>query len=593
MMKARTMIQLISAVVLVAQPILIIFCGQANAQHFRGDNKADVSMELKTFQTANLFKDLSNMDISRSMTDTVSEAWQARYNGLFNQPDIANAIAVDAAGNVYVTGASQIDGASYDYITIKYNTLGVEQWAERYNGQGNSEDEANAIAVDEAGNVYVTGYSIGSDTYRDYATIKYNTAGVEQWTALYNSPDSGQDIANAIAVDEAGNVYVTGRSDSSGSWSDYVTIKYDSLGVERLALRYNGPGNGEDEANAIALDAAGNIYVTGYTRSVSSVFDYTTIKYNPEGVVRWVRHYDGPGSGVDRAYDLVTDIAGNVYVTGKSYGGSDSSADYATIKYDSIGAGMWTARYNGPGDGLDEAWAIAVDTDGNTYVTGNSEGSEGNCDYTTIKYNSSGIRQWVARYDGPVHNNDFARALALDLAGNVYVTGFSYYGDNSSNYATLKYDSSGLEQWAALYADMDDEANDIAVDADGNVYVTGHSLGSVYGRDCITIKYTQVPVSIRRMKEKTPAVFSLKQNFPNPFNSATSIEFYLPGMSDVEVSFYNSAGQAVDNILMNNMNPGKHIIKWDTNQMASGVYFYKLKAKASGYMETKKCLLIK
>ena len=103
----------------------------------------------------------------------VQEGWVARYDGPDNYDDEAVAIAVDGSGNVYVTGRSDGSGTAQDYATIKYNSAGQQQWVARYDGPGGNDDVANAIAVDGSGNVYVTGSSYGSGTDRDYATIKY------------------------------------------------------------------------------------------------------------------------------------------------------------------------------------------------------------------------------------------------------------------------------------------------------------------------------------------------------------------------------------------------------------------------------------
>jgi hypothetical protein len=108
----------------------------------------------------------------------VDTAWVRRYNGPGDSTDYARAIAVDGSGNVYVTGYNLGSGTDRDYATIKYDPNGDTAWLRRYNGPGNSEDNAYAIAVDSSGNVYVAGYSDGTETYRDYATVKYYPNGL-------------------------------------------------------------------------------------------------------------------------------------------------------------------------------------------------------------------------------------------------------------------------------------------------------------------------------------------------------------------------------------------------------------------------------
>ena len=366
------------------------------------------------------------------------QLWIARYSGPYR--DLANAIAVDGSGNVYVTGQSEpVFGSNiYDYVTIKYDASGAELWVAHYNGPGNDDDVASAIAVDGSGNVYVTGRSHGAGTDYDYATIKYNALGVEEWVARYNGPGNAFDFAAAIAVDGGANVYVTGQSVGPAPLNsvDYATIKYNASGTEQWISRYDGPDNSADFATGIALDGSGNVYVTG--GSTSGAYDYATIKYNASGAEQWVARYNGPGNLDDSASAIALDASANVYVTGNS-AGSGTSLDYATIKYDTSGAQQWVARYNGPGNFNDDARAIALDGLGNVYVTGASTGSDGIYDYATIKYDASGAEQWVARYNGPGNLIDFARAIAVDVSGNVYVTGESFGSGTNYDYATIKY----------------------------------------------------------------------------------------------------------------------------------------------------------
>jgi len=426
----------------------------------------------------------------------VDTAWVRRYNGPTNREDIALAMAVDDSGYVYVTGFGQDntgDMAFHDYTTIKYHSNGDTAWIRGYNGPGDSTDQAAAIAVDDSGNVYVTGQSYGTGWRGDYATVKYYPDGDTAWVRRYNGPGNDTDLATALAVDGSGNVCVTGYSVGSGSEWDYTTIKYEPNGDTAWARRYNGPGNYMDQAEAIAVDGSGNIYVTGGSHGSGTQKDYATIKYEPNGDTAWVRRYNGPGNFVDEASAIAVDGSGNVYVTGSSYG-SGTISDYATIKYEPDGDTAWVRRYNGPGNGEDRPSAIAVDGSGNVYVTGYSIGSGTGLDYATIKYEPDGDTAWVRRYNGPGNHDDYGVAIAVDGSGNVYVTGPSVGSGISYDYATIKYKPNGDAAWVRRYEGPGsnyDQALGIAVDGSGNVYVTGGSVGAGTDWDYATIKYFQ------------------------------------------------------------------------------------------------------
>jgi hypothetical protein len=450
-----------------------------------------------------------------------AQIWVARYNGPGNDSDEASAITVDEAGNVYVTGSSHGSGTGRDYATVKYDSAGVEQWVARYNGPGDGYDWASAIAVDGAGNIYVTGSSYGSTTSCDYATVKYDSAGVEQWVARYDGPGNSIDYADAITLDGAGNVYVAGGSIGTGGYYDYATVKYNSAGVEQWVARYNGPGNVSDEAFAIACDAAGNVYATGWSAGSGTGADYATVKYDALGVEQWVVRYNGPGNDLDIATAIAIDSTGNIYVTGGSYG-SGTWSDYATINYDSMGVEQLVVRYNGPGNDYDRALAITLDATGNIYVTGGSYGSGTWNDYATVKYDSAGVEQWVARYNGPGDNYDVASAIALDWVGNVYTTGYSYGSGTWSDYATVKYNSAGVEQWVARYdgpGNGDDRACAIAIDGTGNACVTGYSAGLGTEFDFATMRYSPVSIeenrfTVKEVNEIVTTIFSGSLHLP-------------------------------------------------------------------------------
>ena len=423
------------------------------------------------------------------------QRWVARYTKPLNASDNAHDLKVDGSGNVYVTGSSYDNGTDVDYATIKYSPDGNELWVARYNGPGNGADSASALVVDNSGNVYVTGFSTGSGTSFDYATVKYNSDGNQLWVARYNGPGNSSDKAYALAVDSSRNVYVTGYSYGSGTGYDCATIKYNSDGNQLWVARYNGPGNDYDDASAIAVDNSGNVYVTGESWGSGTYYDYGTIKYSPDGNELWVARYNGPSSFNDHAYTLAVDSSGNVYVTGESED-SGTSDDYATVKYSPDGNQLWATRYNGPSSTADVALAMAVNDSGNVYITGYSGGSGTSYDYATIKYNADGNQLWVARYNGPGNGQDSATSLAADNSGNVYITGQSPGSGTGSDYATVKYSPDGNQLWVVRYngpANSVDTADTLAVDSSGNVYVTGSSRSSGTFDDYATIKYTQGP----------------------------------------------------------------------------------------------------
>lgn len=380
------------------------------------------------------------------------------------------------------------------FISVVLFITGVQaqEWVTRYNGSKNDADWANDIAIDSLGNVYVTGYSTSSAS--DYATVKYNNSGVEQWVARYHGLGSDFDWANAIVLDASGNVYVTGQSSTPTSPGGYGTVKYNNAGVKQWSASYVGSGNDFDAAYDIALDSAGNVYVTG--RSYGGTFpitncDCATIKYTNSGSQEWVARYNGPGDDIDSAFAIAIDISNNIYITGYSTG-LGTNYDCVTIKYNNSGAEQWVARYNGPANDSDGAYAIAIDNLSNVYITGSSQGSGTYDDYVTIKYNSSGNEQWVSRYNGSANNNDVAYSVVVDPGVNCYVTGYSKGIGTGLDCVTIKYNSAGEEQWVARYngvANNTDEAKAIAIDNSGNVYITGKSIGVGTNYDYITVKY--------------------------------------------------------------------------------------------------------
>jgi hypothetical protein len=237
------------------------------------------------------------------------------------------------------------------------------------------------------------------------------------------------------------------------------------------AARYNGPANGDDVPVA-------------------------TVKYDPDGGQQWAARFDEPPGSSNGAEAMTVDPQGNVYVTGFTI--TENQYDITTVKYNAQGAKQWAATYDGPDHLDDTPAAIAVDGQGNVYVTGGSARADG-CDYLTIKYDPEGQELWAARDHGQDNGWDRAFDLGLDIRGNVYVTGLSWRGPGDEDYdmATVKYSPEGEPLWAARYPTYVDQfiwgPVYLAVGGPGVVYVTGivPGGGGWVGLDIATIKYRE------------------------------------------------------------------------------------------------------
>ena len=219
--------------------------------------------------------------------------WIREYNGPGNDPDRVAAIATAQDGSVVVAGTSTIAGTLDDFVVIKFAPSGDTLWV-RYvdNPVGNSET-CVALTIDSEGSIVVGGSTYSTASQRDFLVAKLNRDGEMMWLRTFDGAAHAEDQLSAVETDIAGNVFVTGSSATTAGWpalEDYATIKYSSTGEELWVRFYNGGGEG-DLANDVDVDTAGNVYVTGRsnTSPVIPGIYCATVKYRPDGTTDWVR----------------------------------------------------------------------------------------------------------------------------------------------------------------------------------------------------------------------------------------------------------------------------------------------------------------
>ncbi len=421
-----------------------------------------------------------------------------------NGEEWGNAVAVDGAGNSYITGSTSGTnfpttpgayragkvGQDVDAFVVKMNAAGTGVVYSTYLG-GSGDDTGGAIAVDAAGNAYVGGYTTSTDfpttsgafqasfrsgnpTDHDAWVLKLNASGSALLYSTYLG-GSKDDILIALAVDLAGNAYAAGGTGSTdfpttpaafqprfaGGDNDAFITKLNVTGTALLYSTYLG-GSSRDPAWGIAVDAAGDAYVTGPTRSGDfpttpgafqtkfggGIRDIYVAKLRPTGGALVYSTFLG-GSDDEQSTFLALDAAGSAYVTGYTTytnfpttpgafrtsfqgGATGSGGDAFVAKLNTTGAALVYSTYLG-GSGEDGSNGIAVDAAGNAYVTGFTNSADfptvrplqlafGGRDAFVAKLNPAGSALVYSTYLGG-QDADTGVAIALDFSGNAAVTG--------------------------------------------------------------------------------------------------------------------------------------------------------------------------
>jgi len=358
--------------------------------------------------------------------------WISKYKGLWN----GGKITLDKDGNVYVMSRSYSFSNSQDYVTVKYSTNGNLLWSAVYDGPAHAWDDPYAIVTDDSLNVYLTG-EVDTGNVQGFGTIKYDSSGVRKWVAIYSSGNG--DKARDLAVDSHHNVYVTGYSLDTINVS-CLTIKYDINGNKIWENRYLGRENAGGLLIKIWNDSI--IYVGGED-DINYEMDYLLIRYDSSGNQIWHLRYDtnylGDSLGDDEAQAMAMDDSGNVYLTGIQFLFTAYDA-YRTIKVDKNGNLKWSNYYDG-GYGWDHPFGLVIDKSANIYITGYSQDSlylNQNI-IATIKYDTNGNALWVAKFVES-HTDSYNGAyIGLDSLNNVYIAG-ACMSVNSPHLVALKYD---------------------------------------------------------------------------------------------------------------------------------------------------------
>jgi hypothetical protein len=346
--------------------------------------------------------------------------------------DYAEGIASDAAGNVYIAGATygSFDGNARHYsaaiFLAKRDGAGDAVWLRQLSSEanagpiGSSHDHANDVVADSNGNLYVTGWTSGNLDGNQNAGIvssdlfltKYDTAGDRLWTRQLGCET--HDDGEAVAVDSTGNVFVVGTSDgdfdghSSAGLLDAILAKFDSSG-NMLWSRQIGSAD-SDLARGIAIDASDHVYIAGWTYGSlpgctrSGRRDLFLIKYDVDGNHLWSRQFGGSMYGSTYAVDVAAAADGSVFVAGHT--DEPQLIPEATrggavlVKYHADGAREWVDVFDeGPATSAEDQAVAVASTANGAFSTGRTDRTSSEWDLFIARYTSEGTLTWLHPLD--------------------------------------------------------------------------------------------------------------------------------------------------------------------------------------------------
>ena len=487
--------------------LLVVSCGKLEVQSICLKNCAQNSlkssvaspMTLSNFQTSNVSSDTFDVSFDLSGDNNQNGEVSIYYCSVKNTPacnpetdgvqspltrnetNFLKTINLGQAsispGDIvkYKTEANDSDGLSggseAGYITVPHGSTprAISQLGFISKGTDSSLDETvTASVLDSSGNIFVTGNTLGSlgeaNAGGDDAYIaKFNSTGILQWISqlgniTIGANASGDDFTYSIALDSSGNIFITGYTSGSlgetnGGGYDAYVAKFNSSGFHQWTKQLGsvtvGAGaSGDDLSRGLSLDSSGNIFIVGHTtgnlgEANAGGKDAFVSKLNSSGILQWTSQLGNITAGAGASNDdisrsLSLDGSGNIFISGHTQGNLDGTSsgngDAFIVKFNSSGVKQWISQIGTTGE--DSSYAIALDSSGNIIIVGNTDATMGELnagsnDAYISKFNSSGVHQWTTQLGlttagaGSASSNEIATALVLDDSNNIFISGYT------------------------------------------------------------------------------------------------------------------------------------------------------------------------
>lgn len=520
--------------------------------------------------------------------------WVHRWDGGMNRDDVADGILVSMHGVVYTAGTTYVPDSLFGFAQhatlVKNDSTGALIWKRVLELPGFESTGWMGVAEDAAGNVYTVGYYQVGNNPGDLLLAKYAPTGTKLWHTLYSDPNGGGEYGHRLALDGAGNIYVSGARDPLLSDRDFLALKYDTAGTLLWARTYNFTvsSGSVDVVADMAIDPANAVILTGHTFHTGQA-DMLTVKWDSSGALQWDKIYSAY-NGNAGARAVTTDALGNVYVAGTA---SDGVAAYTTdllaVRYSAAGIQGWVQSVGSAStaSSYEEATGIHVDATGRVLMTGHVVTPAGDLAFAAARYTTNGVLLWSKTYNPTVAVHDRATQLAANNDGSFYLVGFS--GDDyitaSTDVVAAKFDSLGTLMWEGRYAGPpgkgDLPAGCMATPG-GMLYVCGHSRDNPNNQaEWLTMRFATPALTgtgiSSALHHEAPAALQIS---PNPAHGRVVIRYAVAQKGPAWLTICNATGQALWQHSTGDLNPGQYSAIWETGGLPAGVYFCTLRTAA-------------
>ena len=496
-------------------------------------------------------------------------------------------VTADKNGNTYSVGYKIYNGDEYYQTHLfvrKVTPTGQEEWIQYFNATQDSIDNAKAVALDNAGNIYVTGTR--KDTFcnictyntkiSDIITMKYNPQGQRLWLNRYKPGLNIISYPSAIHVLPNGTSVVAGNEDVLNTQT-YVWER------RAVIMQITNAGNTtwvrkveSTVANSVTVFGDGNIYVAGANDQYHYFMTYKPLllKLKKNGVVQWTNTFDEPNKR-GQYFFVKTDASGNVYVNGETDTVAFANAPaMLTTKINPVsGTNIWSKKETGTSTSNTQG-SYTVDSAGNSFTAGTVAPGGYFTDWVLTGYNTNGESIWTNYYAGALGGSDAPVDIQTDASGNVYVAGNTYGPVNNRYSYTLNvYNAKG----ALTYQNLYQNGNRIIIpaglglDSKGNVYVIGNC----------TVKYKPVQ-SIAAQQVNTDLlntpIGKPVRIYPNPAKDVVNIDHGF-GTGNIIWRLLDNTGK----VLQQQTTAAKPVINLPVNHLKAGTYFIQVTAGKEQY----------